>query len=69
MKAKLQVIKPVASTRPGPAKCFVETMDKLVTRVQEWLESPPDHWEEKTAYVILALAAGYILVRLCAFLI
>ncbi len=66
---KAHVLKQRVSVRPGPAKRLALVLDKLVTRVQEWLEAPYTRWEENTAYAILVLAAGYFLVRLCAFLI
>ncbi|TYO94876.1 hypothetical protein [Desulfallas thermosapovorans] len=66
---KAQVFKPGVSARPGPARRLVRMLDGLVTRVQEWLEAPHTRRGEKFAYTVLALVAGYFLVRLCAFLI
>jgi hypothetical protein len=65
---KAQVIKPGVSTRPGPARRLARAMDRLVTRVQERLEAPHGRREEKVARAVLALAAGYLLLRLGAFL-
>jgi len=65
---KAQVLKPGVSTRPGPARRLVRFLDKLVTRVQERLEAPRGRREEQIACAVLALAAGYLLLRLGAFL-
>jgi hypothetical protein len=66
---KAQVFKQGVSTRPGPVRRLARALDRLVTRVQEWLEAPRGRREEKVAYILLALAAGYFLLQLCAFLI
>lgn len=66
---KAQVLKPGVSTRPGPARRLVRMLDRLVTWVQERLEAPRRRREEHIAYAVLVLAAGYILVRLYAFLV
>ncbi|MFA7468346.1 MAG: hypothetical protein WCY82_08785 [Desulfotomaculaceae bacterium] len=66
---KVHVLKQRVSVRPGPARRLARVLDKLVTRVQEWLEAPYARREENIACTILALAAGYFLVRLCVFLI
>lgn len=55
--------------RLGPARCRARALDKLAIGVLKRLEAPPSQRENKAAYVILALTAGYLLVRLCAFLI
>ncbi|AQS60269.1 hypothetical protein [Desulforamulus ferrireducens] len=66
---KAQVFKQGVSTRPGPVRRPARALDRLVTRVQEWLEAPHTRRGENVAYTVLALAAGYFLLRLCAFLI
>jgi len=66
---KASFLKQRVSVRPGPARRLARELDKLVSQVQEWLEAPHARWEENIACTILALVAGYFLVRLCACLI
>ncbi len=47
----------------------MKALDKLVTRIQNRLEAPPGPGEDKVAYALFALAAGYLLVRLGACII
>lgn len=65
---KAQVLKPGVSTRPGLARRLARALDRMVTRVQERLEAPHGRREEHIACALLALAAGYFLLRLGAFL-
>ncbi|KAF1084947.1 hypothetical protein SPSYN_01083 [Sporotomaculum syntrophicum] len=47
----------------------MKALNKLVTRIQNRLENPAGPGEDKAACALLALTAGYFLVRLCACLI
>jgi len=47
----------------------MKALNKLVTSIQNRLEVPAGQGEDQAAYALLALAAGYLLVRLGACLI
>jgi len=46
--------------RPGPAKRLARAMDRLITKGQEWLESPRSDVAEIIACVILVAATAYV---------
>jgi len=61
--------KPEGRHRRGSLEVCMKALNKLVTSIQNRLEVPAGQGEDQAAYALLALAAGYLLVRLGACLI
>lgn len=53
---------------PGLFRRFARLVDRLITKVQEWLEAPDTVREKAVVYIILALAGIYLAGHLIVFL-
>jgi len=53
--------------RPSITRRLARAVDRLITGVQEWLETPDKPRAKAAAYIILVLAEAYLAVQLIAF--